>query len=790
MASKIVNKILKIDLHIHSIGSKNKDKGLVEANTIQNIPILMKKLEENDINMISITDHNNFEFNIYEEINKQVNKHPSLKKILPGIEFDVFYKKRLHVIIIFDDSNIDKLKKIKPILTEYPFDNTKEKAYSEKQFKSILQKINLNFISIVHQKTDVNATKQNQSLGSLGKEEFNEFIRMDYFDAVEFRNLKVEGMLKNYKEEYNLENLRYIVGSDCHQWSCYPQQKIGDNSKINFTYIKALPSFKGLVMAITEQKRISISSYSLNKPFIEKLDININSKEYTVPLAPGINVIIGDNSVGKSYLLNKIYDNNLDHIKENRNLKLCYNGYKIFEQKNKINFSNLNLNKDLIRANFQGSIRTKFEQNASLLDDPIFREKFPEFNKQNYINQIEPYINYIIEEFKRNDKRISLETKLGNTIDFPSEIEYNSYYLQLISDLIIERTDYNKLIYDINIIIKQIKLLEKNNLLEDSDKKIIQNTVETFTNLIKKYSDLDKKEIKKIKIQNSIKGVFEKEKNRLNEISQTQEAKRRIFNDQQSKFSKIITDYIKFKIQKTPNLLSTFKTIEISDMINNYDEFKFICEPCNKKIDLEMLKKILTKPIKNINNFDKLLKIPLKDLRNNLYAELIKTGEEKQAQEIYINEIYKYLNDEILFTNNKILKEEENITAGNSPGKNALYYLDILSRDSGFKLFIIDQPGDDVSQTKISNYLITILRRFALNCQVIFVTHKAELAVNLDVDNVIILKRENDEINIFNGALEYENPEINILNEVALILDGGVEIIKKRWKRYDKKNNS
>ena len=74
------------------------------------------------------------------------------------------------------------------------------------------------------------------------------------------------------------------------------------------------------------------------------------------------------------------------------------------------------------------------------------------------------------------------------------------------------------------------------------------------------------------------------------------------------------------------------------------------------------------------------------------------------------------------------------------------------------------------------------------NKQVLFITHKPELVVNLDVDNVIILKQVDDSIEVNSGALEYENDEknINILKDVAEILDGGEEIIRKRWKRYDK----
>ena len=136
-----------------------------------------------------------------------------------------------------------------------------------------------------------------------------------------------------------------------------------------------------------------------------------------------------------------------------------------------------------------------------------------------------------------------------------------------------------------------------------------------------------------------------------------------------------------------------------------------------------------------------------------------------------------------------ILLDDDDISTGNSPGKNALIYLDILADDTSKKLCIIDQPGDDVSQHKISSELIRIMRAMSKNKQVIFITHKPELVVNLDVDNVIVFKTDPDmNINISYGALEYENikEKVNILSDVADILDGGAETIRKRWKRYEK----
>lgn len=112
------------------------------------------------------------------------------------------------------------------------------------------------------------------------------------------------------------------------------------------------------------------------------------------------------------------------------------------------------------------------------------------------------------------------------------------------------------------------------------------------------------------------------------------------------------------------------------------------------------------------------------------------------------------------------------------------------------QLVVIDQPGDDVSQNRVASDLVDILKRMSSRGkQIILVTHKAELVVNLDVDNVIVFKEdEKGDISVEYGALEYEGKGINgttvnILNDVANILDGGVETIRRRWKRYDKKNN-
>ena len=96
----------RIDLHIHSYNSgktKSGDYEITKNSTIENIPTLIKKLNDNEINMIAITDHNIFDKRLYKELKKCENKS-SLKKVLPGVELDLIINDiSVHTICVFND---------------------------------------------------------------------------------------------------------------------------------------------------------------------------------------------------------------------------------------------------------------------------------------------------------------------------------------------------------------------------------------------------------------------------------------------------------------------------------------------------------------------------------------------------------------------------------------------------------------------------------------------------------------------------------------------------------------
>lgn len=125
-----------------------------------------------------------------------------------------------------------------------------------------------------------------------------------------------------------------------------------------------------------------------------------------------------------------------------------------------------------------------------------------------------------------------------------------------------------------------------------------------------------------------------------------------------------------------------------------------------------------------------------------------------------------------------------------SSGLNAKIYFDLLSYENTRDgIYIIDQPEDNISQSAIKTYLLDRFKTMGENRQILMVTHNPQFIVNLDVDNLIYVFKSGDTLNVYSGALEYADDTYSILDIVAQNIDGGLDSIQKRWKRYEKVTN-
>ena len=121
-----------------------------------------------------------------------------------------------------------------------------------------------------------------------------------------------------------------------------------------------------------------------------------------------------------------------------------------------------------------------------------------------------------------------------------------------------------------------------------------------------------------------------------------------------------------------------------------------------------------------------------------------------------------------------------------SPGTQTNILMEyIVSKDTTIPL-LIDQPEDNIDNETIYTKLTNWFRKLKSKRQVIVVTHDANIVINADAENVIIANKEdNDLFDYSYGALEYGE----ILDRISIILDGGVEAVERRLKKYGREKN-
>lgn len=792
MIEKIIETGNKVDFHIHSIASKHKESDdCVDLSTIDNIDLLIDKLNQREINMCSISDHDNFDFNIYNRLKQEENKG-SIKKVFPAVEFSVTYEKKvLHIITIFDDKDEEKIKKIQNEIFDTknnkPFyDDVELNSFSENKYLNILKNIDLNVVMIAHQKETLSSKEtRNHDVMSLGKEKFDELVFLDYFESFEFKRKRNEIFNKNYieknKEKYKDTTLRFVTGSDCHDWSNYPEE----NDDFSFTYLKCLPTFRGLAMAVTNTKRINYVNnfYSTTDKYLDSINIEIDNNEYDIKLSKGINVIIGDNSIGKSLLIHKL--TNYNYLSDQK-IKDSYDEYL---KNNKIKINSFIPESNISKFNGQGSIRKMFE-NKTFDSDEFLNGFFPaEPLVSKYIEIYKSEIENYISILKNKEAKSNAFNKITNFDICVIEATSKSLNFKNVTQATI--TSINSKIKKIGKIVEYFESInsllgkiQENDFFDKEDEKYINDSINSNIKLISKYKNKIKQNLFEISKINTINNEFTSKDKELKKTKTDETEKIANYESDKDSFSENIVNYYyknRNKVKYEPNI----KEEKVPTTSNKVGKYRFVAKTKTKEISntnlLALINNVLGKSIKDINLIDS---STIPDRFSNRNKETSYNDKLTNLKNELDKEIDNY------FSIDKAINDasDKDVTKELSSGFNSKIYFDLISNQTeDNRIYIIDQPEDDVSQPSIKKNILGDFYDMSKNRQVIIITHNPQFIVNLDVDNVIFIgKDENDKIYIQNGALEYCDKDYDILKIVADNIEGGIDSINERWKRYDK----
>ncbi len=785
---KVVNSGLKIDLHIHSKASQIKDGRKVANNTLENVPVLISKLDNNGVNICAITDHDAFSYGMYCALKEAENQDNSILKVLPGVEFSVAFqhagvRKILHVVTIFSDADHIKVRRMEDVIKEHR--PGQDGAYSEEDMLSLLREISLDTILIVHQKRSLYGKKPGgNDANALGEEKFFEFVNTDYFEAFEFRNKRNEMFNRAFVHEHGIEeNVRFVTGTDCHNWMVYPAEDENDDTPFPYTYAKCLPTFKGLVMAMTDHTRLKTGNDSFfcnDKFYLPEIAYRQGDRTVSIPLSKGLNVIIGDNSVGKSLLLHAItkYRKQEDKILPTSVVK----GYKKYLKEHNLDIITALEKDQVFTFDMQGEVRAKFEE-QTLPTTEFLRYYFPDtIDPSPYRKMVEDEINRMIEYLR---KKFELESEIERLKSFSildEELESESLiFIKNLRNIKPRTTRYRGLITAIDNAMVSIKaVLKYRDILKEEESLAIARIVSELTSLKNRCSTEVKSIISECdRIETVASAIDRRAELHIHETSDPQK-RRDSFETNSSTLVVSIIQLIKKERELTPFSFQ-LPTAQIYPNHRKLHDYEFICRLRIPEISNEYMENLLSRILKKRAEIDwsSIQKNTLKEKLLNVDGSIPVLQFMKQAMMQQL--------DEDLQPEYSIIVNGEDRYKQMSAGINARTYFDLLSYETAQDgVYIIDQPEDNISQSAIQDYLLDRFKTMGENRQVIMVTHNPQFVVNLDVDNLIYISERDNRIEIQSGALEYCCQQYNVLDLVAKNIEGGLDSIRKRWKRYEK----
>ncbi len=768
----VLNSIIKFDLHIHSKESRYKESaGIVDLSTKENLGLLLSHLDQNNVALFSITDHNRFNPELYVEINRILGQgdhpYPSVKAVLAGVEFDVIIDEgmeKCHIITIFDaNKDVDKLQKIKDGLQTNLLTDV-QGAYSKKDFEDILKKIGLNTILIASQRKDIHNQNGKHNSLSDSATDVEQIIRLGYINALEFQKPKVEGILLNNLKELSLP-VSLFSGSDCHDWTCYPyHDKKNQNKDFHHSKAKILPTFKGLLMAVTSPETRFNCSENLDPIAVDCLEI----VEQKLPLVNGVNAIIGENGSGKTTLLKLI----------NGTTSEAYVKRLIRDNALKVQCS---IDPQKVKYIEQGQIIRKFNEKTlfSAGEDSGFKE----LDCMPFREVYTTYADAIKKGIKAQvDKQEKLDSLSKYTIAFEEGMVARNYYVDITGNEMFESTDnpHEKARKDIQSILKKLSTLISEAYFEpykDQMEQIIRELKLIRDDIERKWS------------------VKNYEANVKNIMHSCLDDYLRKVKEHLSAKDREIKDYNKKKRQLTDVVVTTIEA-SFSDVLwpanppaiegvtkNPKQGFYFNREAVYNGVSMldSFFAKMFVKDYNNLNSIQTIntYKQYSDAIRNCTSISDINTKWDENFE--------KFISDATK-THDYIMDGADQ-QIGNTLGEMSLSYYKFFTKDDqDWRVLIVDQPEDNISNNNISKKLIGYFNDIRDKKQIIFVTHNPLLVVNLDVDNVIFVKNDNGIISAKNGCLEYEDEQTDILELIAQNMDGGKETIEKRLKVYGKSN--
>ena len=776
------------DLHIHSNRCTKPDKDLAKLSTKEYVDKLIELFADYpDLEMISFTDHNS----ISEEVYNEFSSRKTSITLLPGIEIDMKLTEdgdSKHLVVYFnfpvkDERFGDFCKKINSIIQEHSVSDKNPILISTLLDRLIDTKVEF-AISPHAMKQDSRAITWDWSVDGEDDPNIEKYIDQ-FFVLWETSGYSQVAFAVEYLKKINAEEKESIVAfSDSNNL-----KKLKTYLDAPHQYFASLPNFTGLKMVGSEVRRITRDRQGIDEQNRGKYIGHVVLENDTIYLSPKLNAIIGGRGSGKSVLLDRIaialnQKRSESSIKDKDRIDFISSSTpKIFSLANQeiedgvFNFEFFNQsyvtelfrNKgDAFNDQLQSYFSAAFNGIKDIDTEAIKSENSVRFNdllEEELVEEPENLVNLVGRYEKDHDEKLSLKIGKGPSKASTKKKEELAYQ----------------------------GLIDK---LDRSFEKDIPDFLQTDANIRESFLAYEASLNEPAQTQKHAfvgdaflsRCISDKYSAKKAELSKAAKDKTEALEE----FTKLFHSKTHDAIKRT-NLVKAYLTME-SEMKLHYEESDK-ADGERKEAFLFVKELNITSPLDYlIGCFNDCFLI---ETGNNKRCDVsnladyidafrfgtarYRSGKSVQELEDALKEFdLAYTEDSSVWFRKDELSNYENIV-NMSPGTRTNILLEyIVHRDTTSPL-LIDQPEDNVdNQTiygQIKDWFITLKNKR----QVIVVTHDANIVINADAENIVLATQNQDgSFSYEYGALEHAN----MLEEASVILDGGIEAVKRRLMKY------
>jgi hypothetical protein len=765
-----MNNAVYIDLHIHTTETPG------DFSAPYNLEALIKgvtKIADGKKFLISFTDHNAINKNVYLEAKKKV------ENIIIGVELHVRYdkeRKPFHCHIFFNINEIDAdvINTINKLLDDlYP-----KKQVSREDDVPFLNDIvnkfsDFDFMLLPH--AGQGHSTFNDSIPHEAKLDniIEQSVYYNFFDGFTSRsNIGLEETYKYFSTLGIKEFISLITCSDNYNPEIYPEPKSKEANGFIPTWMFAQPNFSGLQLSLSESSRFR---YSDKKPedwsiFIKSAQLHNSKIDIDVKLTPGLNVVIGGSSSGKTLFVDSLYKKITSS--PNSDYESDYNVSGIIVD------NSGGVEPHFIEQNFISSVVSDKDHRHSIEEIDIIKKIFPGDKASRLI------VEKNLTDFK-ND--------LNSLIDSVKLIESSRKELvtiQNLNDLIILNQAKENIIKKIlpseesveNIEITDYQYQQFNNDIDNLETVLSRNP---FINHDSSLSVKLKEELSiaynDYKLELSVREIIRQKSDELDDILLEEGKESQVKSLEFNKLLFNLRQYYK-------NYINFYK------ILKKISTYNFKC-PSEEKVlaghRLSIENSFTLDPDKFLEVINSFIK---SDSKIKIFGEITpeKLFEVHFKDKPRINN-YEDFKREVFSSFQKINKAKYNIISKDgrdyyklSAGWKTAIILDlILGYEDDYAPLIIDQPEDNLASSYINHGLITSIKKLKPKKQIIIVSHNATIPMIGDAQNIILCENDGEKITIKSNCLEGVINGKRVVDHIADITDGGKVAIKKRVKKYN-----